>query len=70
MIIPENDERCGHVLCGRTWGERMMDDADCAIDDCPFRTPPPVPPKEESTLLRAIRDARGGEAPTDFWGFA
>lgn len=69
---PETDnERCGHFLCGREKFERDTADAECMLDDCPFRpAPTEARAEKESPLAKAVRDARGGPAPTQFRGFA
>lgn len=64
-------ERCGHVLCGRTAFERDTADAECALDDCPFRDGPWAPAEtSDGPLARAVREARGGPAPRTFRGYA
>lgn len=65
-----SEERCAHVLCGRAAIERLLDDAECALSDCPFQAKPTKPPEELSPLARAVKEARGGDAPTQFRGFA
>jgi hypothetical protein len=70
MPKDNGQERCAHVLCGRDAWEREQADAECALDDCPFKEPPPTTEPELSALGRAVRLARGGEAPTEKKGYA
>ena len=61
------------MLCNRSYAERYFADAECALDDCPYRDefkPKTEPEPNESPLAKAVKEARGGPAPRDFRGFA
>lgn len=57
-----SDGRCPHMLCCRTAYERDLSDAECALDDCPFK--PSKPSLEEierrvAELTSALKQAEG-----------
>lgn len=60
---------CPHLLCCRSESEITLADAPCVLDDCPLHGQA-EPEQRLSPLAKAVRDARGGEAPIQFRGFA